>query len=253
MQGIGACGIGAHVLSTKALAAPEKLLQRKAALDARVDETPALADTLRELRAWQAARLLRTYEDLRRDDRCGGAVEFFLNELYGPQDFTRRDSDFRRAWKYFKRALPDPALQVLQRTLALQVLSEELDLAMAERLPRGPLTSASYSAAYCSVGSPEARREQVDLLIAIGEDLDRLVRHSWISLALRAARVPASAAGFGALQDFLERGFAAFRRMKSAQRLLAAIRQRETQLMEALFKGDADPFERTGAKTADVT
>jgi hypothetical protein len=232
--------------------APEELLQRKIALDARVAETPGLAQTLRELRAWQAARLARTYDDLHKDNRYGAAVGFFLNELYGPQDFTRRDSDFRRAWKYFKRALPDAALQVLQRTLALQVLSEELDQAMAGRLAAGPVTSASYSAAYRSVGRPEARREQIDLLIAIGEDLERLVRHTWITLALRAAHAPANAAGFGALQDFLERGFAAFRRMKSAQRLLAAIRQRETLLMEALFNGNADPSEWVDAKDADL-
>jgi len=77
--------------------APEGLLQRKAALDARVAETPKLANPLPNLRSWQAARLATTYEDLRKDNRCGGAAEFFLNERYGPQDFTRRDRDFRRA------------------------------------------------------------------------------------------------------------------------------------------------------------
>ena len=204
------------------------------------------------VRAWQAARLARTYDDLRKDNRYGGAVEFFLTELYGPQDFTRRDDDLRRAWSHFKRALPNAALQVLQRTLALQVLSEELDQAMAEHLSADPLTGASYSAAYHSVGRADARRRQVDLLIVIGEDLERLARHSWISLALRAAHVPAYAAGFRALQDSLERGFAGFRRMKGAHRLLAAIRQRETQLMEALFSGSTDPFEPPGAVSANL-
>lgn len=230
----------------------EDLLARKLALDSRTVEKPELANNLRKLRAWQAARLARTYDDLRNDKRHGEAVEFFLTELYGPQDFTRRDSDLRRAWSYFKRALPNAALRVLHRALALQVLSEELDQAMAEQLSPGPVTRTSYAAAYRSVDRADARRHQVDLLIAIGEDLERLVRHSWISLALRAAHFPAHAAGFGALQDFLEGGFAGFRRMKGAQRLLAAIRQRETQLMEALFNGSGDPFEPVGAPSASL-
>ena len=231
---------------------PEELLLLKAALEARIAANPALAGKLRDLRAWQAARLQHTYEELRRDERYRIAVDFFLNELYGPQDFTRRDTDMRRAWKYFKRALPEGALRVLQRAFALQVLSEELDQGMAERLSGAAITSASYSSAYRSVGTPDARREQIDLLIAVGEDLERLVSHAWISLALRSARAPAKAAGFGALQDFLEKGFAAFRRMKGAQRFLSAILQRETDIMEALFNGSADPFEPDSATGADV-
>jgi len=206
----------------------------------------------RKLRTWQAERLARTYDDLRQDPRYGAAVEFFLTDLYGPQDFTRRDGDLRRLGRLVKHALPDAALQVLQSTFTLQSLSEELDGAMAENLAAGAVTGASYAAAYRRVGRADARRRQIDLLIAIGEDLDRLVRHSWIALALRAAHVPAHAAGFGALQDFLERGFAGFRRMKGAKPLLAAIRQRETRLMEALFNGAADPFEPAGASSAGL-
>jgi len=69
-----------------------------------------------------------------------------------------------------------------------------------------------------------------------------VVRHAWVGFALRAARAPAHAAGFGALQDFLERGFAAFRSMKDAGRMLDAIRERETRLCTALLAGGTTPF-----------
>jgi hypothetical protein len=88
-------------------------------------------------RAWQAARLARTYDDLRKDNRYGGAVEFFLTELYGPQDFTRRDDDLRRAWSHFKRALPNAALQVLQRTLALRAAIRQRETQLMEALFSG--------------------------------------------------------------------------------------------------------------------
>lgn len=232
--------------------AVQQLMARKRAVAARTSADPTLARRLHELRAWQAARLSRTYADLGGEPEYAAAVQFFLSDLYGPQDLGRRDSDLERAWRHFKRALPAAALAILERAVSLDVLSAELDQAMAEVLPAGvadpcPVTADSYAAAYRRVGRQDDRRRQIDLIIAVGEDLDRIVRRPLIGLALRAAHVPAHAAGFGALQDFLERGFAAFRRMPGAARLLAAIRERETQLMQALLDGRApESHEPTG-------
>ena len=55
-------------------------------------------------------------------------------------------------------------------------------------------------------------------------------------------RRPARAAGFAALQSFLERGFAAFRKMGGAGAFLATIDERERRLMEAIFGGESAPF-----------
>lgn len=55
-------------------------------------------------------------------------------------------------------------------------------------------------------------------------------------------RVPARAAGFSALQKFLERGVAAFARMGDASEFLGTIDSRETALMEAIFAGSDAPF-----------
>ena len=193
---------------------------------------------LRELRAWQAARLASTYGDLLHDDpQCVDAVQFFLTDLYGPEQHTRRDEDLGRAWGILSRTLPRAAFGLLERAVELQTLTAELDRAMAERLAAGPVTSESYAAAYRAVGRPEARRRQIDLVLGIAGDLDRVVRHAWVGLALRAAHIPAHAAGFGALQDFLERGFAAFRKMKDAGRMLDTVRERETRFSAALFAG----------------
>ena len=55
-------------------------------------------------------------------------------------------------------------------------------------------------------------------------------------------RKPARAAGLGALQDFLERGFDAFRRMKGAREFLATIDARERRINDAILAGDDAPF-----------
>jgi hypothetical protein len=214
----------------------EQLLARWRALDAH-PPTPALAQRLRALRAWQAARLAHTYQDLAREPQYAAAVSFFLSELYGPQDFTDRDRELERALSPLRRALPGSLLVVLAQAIELDLLTAELDRAMLPHLAEGPLTGAVYAAAYRALGRVAARRRQIALTVGIGEDLERLVQHPWIGLALRAAAVPARAAGFGVLQQFLERGFSAFRRMGNAQPLLDAIRERETRLMEGLLSG----------------
>jgi hypothetical protein len=224
----------------------DELLGRQARLAARAAKHPERALRLRQLQSWQAQRLARTYDDLRRTPDCAGAVEFFLTDLYGPHDQTSRDRDLTRAWRKLKRALPSSAVALLERSIELQVLTAELDQAMLEALGAAAVTGPSYSAAYRAVDRAADRRRQIELVVRIGADLDRLVRRSWVMLALRAAHVPAHAAGLGALQDFLERGFAAFRKMKSARPLLAAIRERETRLMAALLSGSVDPFESGG-------
>jgi hypothetical protein len=55
-------------------------------------------------------------------------------------------------------------------------------------------------------------------------------------------RQPARMAGLSALQDFLERGFVAFRKMGDATEFLATIDKRERALMEELLAGDTVPF-----------
>jgi hypothetical protein len=218
----------------------DQLLARKRALDARTAAASELSARVQELRAWQAARLARTYDDLSADARYTRAIEFFLTDLYGPLDLGSRDRQFSRAWRYLKRTLPGPALASLEQALELEVLSAELDHAMVAALPTGPVTGAGYASAYRQVGRREARERQIALVVAIGRDLNRIVKHAWIGAALRAAHVPAHAAGFGVLQDFLERGFAAFRNMSDAGPLLGSIRERETQLMEGLFSGGGE-------------
>ncbi len=220
----------------------DRLLLTKRRLDAQACATEEIAQRLRELKAWQAARLARTYDDLRRDPRCTAAVNFFLTDLYGPQDFGRRDDDVIRAWSRLKGGLPDAAAEVLAQALELQVLSSELDQAMLERLATHPLTGLSYADAYRAVGRADARQRQIDLVVSIGSDLGRLVAFPFIGLALRVAHAPAHLAGFGTLHDFLERGFAAFRRMGDPRVLIEAIRSRETTLMHRLLGGADDPF-----------
>ena len=57
---------------------------------------PALAGRVQALKAYQARRFEATYGDLLAHPRYQGAARFFLEELYGPQEFAARDAQFSR-------------------------------------------------------------------------------------------------------------------------------------------------------------
>jgi hypothetical protein len=214
----------------------DELLARKARLESSACRESGFDTRLQALRTWQAARLTGTYQDFRDDPQYAPAVEFFLSDLYGPHATVHRDRDLRRAWRYLKRALPGAAMKVLGQAIELDVLSLELDHAMVHALGDTQITDAGYAAAYRSVDHRASRARQIELIVGIGESLDRVVRRPWVGPLLLAAHVPAHAAGCGILQDFLERGYAAFRRMQNAALFLNAIHDRETRFMNTLFR-----------------
>jgi hypothetical protein len=113
-------------------------------------------------------------------------------------------------------------------------------------LPPGAVTEGTYAAAYRTADDRTSRTRQIALTAGIGEKLSRVVRRVWVGPLLQAAHLPAHAAGFGALQDFLERGYAAFRDMPEPERLVRAIAERETNFMRSMFDGIATPRLQSG-------
>lgn len=194
-------------------------------------DDPALAPRLAALQAWQAGRLAREYADQHALPRRRDAVEFFLDDVYGARDFSERDTQFARAIHKLRAMLPLTALQALRDAVELQALTIELDVAVAERLEvagAAPLDAVAYGVAYRDADRQRDRRRQIDLAVSIGGRLEHLTTHPTIELMLRLAATPARLAGYGALQAFIERGYAAFRRLgPEAGAFLAAIAERE--------------------------
>jgi len=129
---------------------------------------------------------------------------------------------------------------VLENALELEVLTLEFDHAMVRALRLRALDGAAYAAAYREVDDERSRLRQIELIVGLGEILNRVVKRAWIGPLLQAGHIAAHAAGFGALQDFIEHGYSAFRHMGDAEPLLGAIRERETHFMHTLLgSGDA--------------
>lgn len=213
-----------------------RLLTRNAELRDVFRSEPELARRLEALQDWQSRRLVRTHKDLHADPRFRAAVDFFTEELYGSGDPRARDRDLLKVERMMERLLPPDALAALCLAIELEVLSQELDADMVHALPDGAITEERYADAYRAVGRRQDRERQIDLMYRIGQYLDGVVKKPIVRALVHLARGPAHAAGFGGLQDFLERGLAAFERMGSAGPFLTAIRDREHEAMSALFE-----------------
>lgn len=214
-------------------------LQRLKLLRGTAHATPP---RLAELKTWQSQRLERTYADLAALPRYRTATRFFLEDLYGPKDFSARDREMMRIVPVMARILPASAVETAALAIELDALSEELDQKLAERLAPGPITVASYARAYREATARPERERQVDLVDAVGHRLDALVKRPLVARMLKLMRKPAHLAGLADLQDFLERGFAAFHDMGGADEFLDALRARETAILNGLFAAAADPF-----------
>lgn len=204
---------------------------------------PVLAARLEEVKRWQHDRLARTYADLVAHSRYAKAATFFLEDLYGAKDFSRRDEEMARIYPTLVRLLPASTVETVDLALELDALAEAFDQDMARALPpRGAIDESTYAAAFRQVGREPQRYRQVELVGEVGRRLDHVVKKPLIATTLRMLRKPAHMAGLGDLQAFLEHGFDAFRAMGGAEEFLGIITRRETAIMQRVFAGHPQPF-----------
>ena len=208
---------------------------------------PASEAARQQLRAWQAERLAKTHADLLASPRCGAAARFFLSDLYGPKDFSRRDEEVERLLPLLNTILPPSALEAIGLAIEVDALTESLDSALLARLKKKgqplQIDDNGYAAAYRALDRNTDRLRQIALIRQTGETLRKVAATPLIGVLLRMMRIPAQRAGLGELQAFLEHGLDAFRAMgDAAPRFLELIEQRETALHHRLMQNQPAPF-----------
>lgn len=234
----------------RATSLSERLGRRLACHQAVHDPTREPRNRLRwlsPLRQWQAQRLEASFEHFLEDPQRRPAARFFLTDVYGDHDFTRRDASVAKVLPLMQRLLPAAVLGTVADGIELGALTHALDLRMAEVLQRlAPtrkrLDAQMYAKAYRVVGHARLREHQIDLIAAVGVGLAKAVRTPGVALLLKLSRGPAKATGLGELQGFLERGFEAFAALGDGKAFVADIERQERDVSRRLFAGDPDPF-----------
>lgn len=216
-------------------------LARVAHLRERADVS-GMATAVHEIKQLQARRFRATYSDFLRDPCHAPATAFFLEELYGEHDFSLRDQQFARIASAIERLFPEAVAELAVDLAETHALTETLDHEMAVHWLECPADGGyadRYVQSWRQTGARVQRERQLKVVLHMGRELQRLTRMKSLLVALRLMRGPAQAAGLAALQQFLERGFAAFAAMGDARAFLAAIGERELRWIDRLF--DEEP------------
>ncbi len=204
-------------------------------------DDPHLWSAVLSVKHYQSLRFQHSYRDMLDGGPFQLAARFFLDELYGVADFSKRDAQFSRIARAIERLLPASAVEIAVLLAKLHVLTEQLDHAMAKAwltVPASTSKAERYILAWAMVGQQRLRLRQLQLVLEMGWGLDRLTRKPGLRKLLKIMRAPAAAAGLAELQHFLETGFDTFasiaKHKPGTAEFLRLIQIRETKLIAAL-------------------
>ena len=218
---------------------------RSNALHAEYLENEQLLKNYDDFTNWQLEYLLPLFSDLHAKEGYAEAIDFTINDLAGIS-ISSRDNDLERAAPAITNLLPIRALETIATAAEMNARILEVNIRICRQLRIGndlpdPIKETEYCIACREASSFDECVEIVHLVSGLGRTLKALVKVPLIGLTLRAMRVPANAAGFGALQEFLERGYLTFRQIPDIEHFLVEIEQRATEVFERIYRA---PMER---------
>lgn len=220
----------------------EKIIAHLHQVNARrtLAEQMNLLGSIQQLQHWQCKRLLATHDALAQKPAYAKAMGFFVDELYGPKDFSQRDADLMRVIPKLAKALPQKAMHAIEQALWLNALSFDLDMAVAQEIGDNAVNRDNYARAYHQVGRASDRAQQIAIVSALGEQLADVVKIPGIGLLIKLSRRPAKMAGLISMHEFLERGFIAFKDLGDVKAFINPVVATETALNNQLLDGQFD-------------
>ena len=205
-----------------------KFIRRSNELHAGYLEDAVMLGAYDRFANWQLDYLLPSFDDIYGKPGYTEALDFTMADLAGI-GISDRDDDLERAAPAITRMLPGRALETIAVAAEMNARILEVNLAICrslmveQRLPE-PITEPAYWDA-CRKAS------------SLGRTLSTLIEVPLIGFTLRAMRAPAHAAGFGALQTFLETGYNTFRNIPDIEFFLEIIETRMIGIFEKIFLG----------------
>jgi hypothetical protein len=189
---------------------------------------------------WQVDYMLSFFGDLVASNGYTDAVDFIVSDLAGV-GISERDREIERAAGVIVATLPVHPLETAAAAVELNANSLQINLGIWRALRvdgalPAEITEKAYVLACRSASSYEECMDLVHLAGELGKTLKTLVRIPLIGGLLRAMRAPAHAAGFGALQDFLETGFVTFRDIPDIDRFLARLVGRLDEVFDRIYR-----------------
>lgn len=190
------------------------------------------------LQVFQSHRLRRDYRDLSAMAQYTPVGEFFFEEMYGPRDFTDRDTSARRL-QGFLHLFPGVHLRDIEEVLDLLELTVRLDdqLARLMYVATAPLDfdEPTYEQFYRQQDNYDERLRQIDLVRSCMLNVFHLSRSTLLGIALHRSRLVARLAGIEAVHTFLTKGYDALRGVQSIDHFSDTIYSRELQRLKRIY------------------
>lgn len=186
----------------------------------------------------QSSRLRRDYHDLAAIPQYHEVGEFFFTEIYGPRDFSERDSGARRL-QQFLHLVPGVMAEDVEHVLGLLELTNRLDNELAQILLDQAVglnwSEAAYEACYRQQNNYAERRTQLKLIDNSLRNVFRLSRIAILGTALRRSRLVARLAGIESIHQFLLRGYDALRPVHDIELFATTIYERELERLDRIY------------------
>lgn len=192
------------------------------------------------VRARRATRMRGTYADLRAIPRYRAATDFLIDDLFGAGNLGARVHQLKAAEAAMLKTMPTALLRTLVEAIHLTAMIIETDITLAAYLREqgvvaDELNDSMLAEACRKKINFERYKAQARSVCVLGTEIDAVISKPFVGTALRMCRKPAQLMGLGELQDFLERGFDAFKKMRGAGEFLAIFDERENTVYERIY------------------
>jgi hypothetical protein len=216
-------------------------LQQLSDLQARLRQSPLHQRWSKRILTQRSERMHTAYQDLRLQSRYAAAVDFLIDDLFGPNSLCYRELGLQKAEATMQRVLPEGLLKAVAQAVEFSVLTIRLNLRLAEILDAMAESDTLPDAIMIRRGqrATDASQEylrQIALVLEIGEEIESIVHKPFVAIGLKMCRQPARVMGLGELQDYLERGVEAFKKMRGSADFFRTFEKRETAYLQSVFE-----------------
>lgn len=191
------------------------------------------------LQIFQSNRLRRDYRDLAEIPQYEPVGEFFFSEIYGPRDFSRRDSEAQRLHGLL-HMLPGVHLRDVEQVLDLLELTNRLDDDLARMLLARDVgidfDEPTYERLYREADNYDARVQQLELIRSSLLNVYQLSRSPLLGLALHRSRLVARLAGLEAAHSFLVKGYDALHGVSDIVPFATTVHDRELARLNRIYE-----------------
>lgn len=209
-----------------------------------------LAARLKDVQHWQKQRMQNMHQNLFSHKNHWLMADYFLNRLYGGDDFAELALQLRRIINHagiVEKVIPESALATGDAGVELAHLSISLDEALAayllQRYPaQQPITNEMMIDAFRACKQQHERIHQLELLKMLGHKLDRYMRSRMVKTAFKLAKGPAYRYHVEPIYDFIDQGFKAMEPLDSAEQFIVTFIEKECRFLDAVYDAHPDPF-----------